>query len=94
VSIYPPYHVTTIRTASDATKGYQELIRELDGLGKALADVNSLRVSEAPLNDIKLDVLGCQDILKEFSPKTEEFQKRLGALRDKRKALAVKERLL
>jgi len=71
----------SLKNAGGSPSDYQELVRELDLLQRALTDIEHLTgpPSELPsINAIKCSALNCQYVLDEFSGKLQKFQRSLG----------------
>lgn len=91
--------ISTCRTSSNAAREYQELLRELDGLKRALTEIDNLKVPEtqqAALDAIRLTALSCQRILEKFLPRIQKYEKRLGEQKsiEGKMVTTVKKRLL
>lgn len=71
----------SLKSSGGSTSDYQELVRELDLLQRALTDIEHLAgpPSELPsVNAIKCSALNCQYVLDEFSGKLRKYEKSLG----------------
>lgn len=73
--------VSSLRSAGGASSSFQELIRELDLLQRALTDIEHLSgpSSQQPcINAIKCAALNCHYVLDEFAGKLRKYEKSLG----------------
>jgi hypothetical protein len=71
----------SLKSAGGSSSDYQELVRELDLLQRALTDIEHLTgpPSELPsINAIKCAALNCQYVLDEFARKLQKYEKSLG----------------
>jgi hypothetical protein len=74
--------VGSLQASGGSSFDYQELIRELDLLQRALTDIEHLTgpPSELPsINAIKCSALNCQYVLDEFAGKLRRYEKSLGS---------------
>jgi hypothetical protein len=71
----------SLKNSGGSTSGYQELVRELNLLQRALSDIEHLTgpPSELPsINAIKCAALNCQYVLDEFAGKLQKYERGLG----------------
>jgi len=71
----------SLKSAGGSSSDYQEIVRELDLLQRALTDIEHLTgpPSELPsINAIKCAALNCQYVLNEFAGKLQKYEKSLG----------------
>jgi multidrug efflux pump subunit AcrA (membrane-fusion protein) len=87
---------SSLREAGGALSEYQELVRELEALHKALRHVDALRANSASqdhLDSIKYAALSCRQPLEEFLSKIRTYERSLGVRRGNSSLRATADKL-